>query len=123
LYSLISVFGPRALTKLQEEAVPESLKNILLVMANGGFFENAGGDREVNKKNQELWDRTWQRLERFLPDLKGELFPPEPEVPPAAAEEPKVKDVEVLPAGAAEKEKVESAVTIAAGGGNLADID
>ncbi|KAI5846901.1 hypothetical protein BZA05DRAFT_376959 [Tricharina praecox] len=69
-----------------EEAVPESLKNILLVMASGGFLEP-----EADGKSQ-LWEQTWKRLERFLPDLKEELFPPLPEsvfVPePVVVEEP-----------------------------------
>jgi len=54
-----------------EEAVPESLKNILLVMADGGFLAppkqgaTAGG----------LWNETCKRVDRFLPDMMEELFP------------------------------------------------
>jgi brefeldin A-resistance guanine nucleotide exchange factor 1 len=44
----------------------------------------------------ELWTQTWKRLERFLPDLKQELFPPMPEKrKPAVKEEeggPQEKD-------------------------------
>jgi len=66
--------------KKQEEAVPESLKNILLVMASGGFLERPSSATPEGKS--QLWEQTWKRLERFLPDLKEELFPalPEPEV-------------------------------------------
>lgn len=39
---------------------------------------------ESDGGNKELWDQTWKRLERFLPDLKTELFPPEPEKPAPA---------------------------------------
>ncbi|PWW79256.1 Sec7-domain-containing protein [Tuber magnatum] len=66
-----------------EEAVPESLKNILLVMASGKYLvppEEDGG-------NAELWKLTWNRLERFLPDLREELFrapSPPPELGDAA---------------------------------------
>jgi len=56
-----------------EEAVPESLKNIILVMSSGGYLVPP---RE-NPANKELWDQTWARLERFLPNLFGELFPDE----------------------------------------------
>lgn len=56
-----------------EEAVPESLKNILLVMADGGYLRREKGDR--------LWEETRKRLERFLPRLVEEVFPPPP--PPA----------------------------------------
>jgi len=61
-----------------EEAVPESLKNVLLVMSSGGFLIHPEAEG-ANEKNQGLWDQTWSRLERFLPDLKVDLFPSEPE--------------------------------------------
>lgn len=54
-----------------EEAVPESLKNILLVMADGGFIKPP-----VNgQPRTELWDETCKRVDRFLPNLIGEIFP------------------------------------------------
>jgi brefeldin A-resistance guanine nucleotide exchange factor 1 len=59
------------LTKSQEEAVPESLKNILLVMADSGYL--APPDQKPEQKD--LWEQTWKRLDRFLPSLHGELFP------------------------------------------------
>ncbi|KAK9430752.1 hypothetical protein V1505DRAFT_344051 [Lipomyces doorenjongii] len=49
-----------------EEAVAESLKNVLLVMSSSGYLvqpEKAPGDN----KRLELWDQTWKRLQRFLP--------------------------------------------------------
>ena len=54
-----------------EEAVPESLKNILLVMADGGFIQPPS-DRSPPT---ELWDETCKRVDRFLPDLIAEIFP------------------------------------------------
>ena len=73
-----------------EEAVPESLKNILLVMADGGFIQPPVD----GQPRTELWDETCKRVDRFLPDLIGEIFPnanapppaPETEKEPAAAE-------------------------------------
>jgi golgi-specific brefeldin A-resistance guanine nucleotide exchange factor 1 len=56
---------------LQEEAIAESLKNVLLVMSSQGVIvpPSAGGGR--------VWDVTWQKLGRVLPKLKGEVFPDE----------------------------------------------
>lgn len=62
----------------QEEAVPESLKNILLVMADGGYLVPPS----ENADNVRLWDETQRRLERFLPNLFSELFPEETKIPP-----------------------------------------
>lgn len=49
------------------EAVPESLKNMLLVMDSAKVFEGPSG------KNA-LWDATWERINLFLPNMKEELF-------------------------------------------------
>ncbi|KAI9800297.1 MAG: GDP/GTP exchange factor for ARF [Piccolia ochrophora] len=62
-----------------EEAVPESLKNILLVMSSGGFLVPPSQD----PSHERLWVETWKRLERFLPDLFAELFPEEAKNPHA----------------------------------------
>ncbi len=62
----------------QEEAVLESLKNILLVMADGGYLVPPA----ENEKPSEIWEETWKRVDRFLPDLFGEIFP-EVQVPAA----------------------------------------
>jgi brefeldin A-resistance guanine nucleotide exchange factor 1 len=54
-----------------EEAIPESLKNILLVMADGGYLAPSSQDPSKEK----IWVETRKRLERFLPTLFAELFP------------------------------------------------
>ncbi|KAJ5799808.1 uncharacterized protein N7518_001876 [Penicillium psychrosexuale] len=62
------------------EAVPESLKNILLVMADGGYLVSPSQD----PSKEEIWVETRKRLGRFLPDLFLEIFPDvanEPETP------------------------------------------
>ncbi|EON60989.1 hypothetical protein W97_00199 [Coniosporium apollinis CBS 100218] len=64
-----------------EEAVPESLKNILLVMSSGGYLVPPDQDPE----QAELWNETWKRLNRFLPNLFEELFPEEAKKPPPGA--------------------------------------
>ncbi|EFR03206.1 ARF guanine-nucleotide exchange factor 2 [Nannizzia gypsea CBS 118893] len=58
-----------------EEAVPESLKNILLVMANGGYLV-APPTKDPEKAK--IWTETQKRLDRFLPNLFGEIFPTTP---------------------------------------------
>ena len=65
------------------EAVPESLKNVLLVMSSGDYLTPPSADGEEQTPQQrELWTETWTRIERFLPGLMPELFPD-------AAKEPK----------------------------------
>ncbi|ODM17972.1 hypothetical protein SI65_06760 [Aspergillus cristatus] len=54
-----------------EEAIPESLKNILLVMADGGHLVPPSQDAS----KEQIWVETKKRLERFLPALFAEIFP------------------------------------------------
>ncbi|XP_050302323.1 Golgi-specific brefeldin A-resistance guanine nucleotide exchange factor 1 [Anthonomus grandis grandis] len=49
------------------EAIPELLKNMLLVMNSAKVFDGPDG------KNQ-LWHGTWDRISKFLPNMKEELF-------------------------------------------------
>jgi brefeldin A-resistance guanine nucleotide exchange factor 1 len=57
-----------------EEAIPESIKNIILVMADQGHL--APPHQDPSKEN--IWTETKKRLERFLPDLFEEVFPDVP---------------------------------------------
>lgn len=57
----------------------ENLKNILLVMSNGGFL----APPDVNPEQEELWVETWKRINRFLPNFFAELFPEEAKKPKA----------------------------------------
>ncbi|KAI9649617.1 GDP/GTP exchange factor for ARF [Ciborinia camelliae] len=52
-----------------EEAVPESLKNVLLVMSSSGYLVPHSQDEAQEK----LWTETWKRIDRFLPDLRKEI--------------------------------------------------
>lgn len=74
-----------------EEAVTESLKNVLLVMNGAGLLVqpvgSGEGEDEVQRRSRELWEQTEKRLERFLPGLMGELFPPLPSPPPPPPQE------------------------------------
>ena len=58
-------------------------------MASGGILvrpEDRREGAEGGSGKAKLWDQTWRRLERLLPDLKGELFPAVTVENPAAAE-------------------------------------
>ncbi|KAL9129051.1 MAG: hypothetical protein Q9217_002391 [Psora testacea] len=66
-----------------EEAVPESLKNILLVMAGSGILKPPAPEQP----RSELWDETCKRVDRFLPNLIVELFP-RAEEPPLGSHPP-----------------------------------
>ena len=55
---------------LQCEAIPESLKNMLLVMHTAGILQNGNAD------DSQLWKLTWDRIDTFLPNLREEVFKP-----------------------------------------------
>ncbi|XP_078499344.1 Golgi-specific brefeldin A-resistance guanine nucleotide exchange factor 1 isoform X2 [Lissotriton helveticus] len=52
------------------EAIPESLKNMLLVMDTAGIFHNVDSQTGYS----DLWEITWERIDCFLPYLREELF-------------------------------------------------
>lgn len=70
-----------------EEAVPESLKNILLVMADGGFIQPPSDGSPPT----ELWDETCKRVDRFLPGLVAEIFP-QVNTPESETKRPEIED-------------------------------
>ncbi|KAK0166292.1 hypothetical protein PV328_004726 [Microctonus aethiopoides] len=61
-------------SELLFEAIPESLKNMLLVMSS----------TEVLTPSSNLWEPTWRTINGFLPNLKEELFPTPPPAAPAS---------------------------------------
>ena len=61
------------------EAIPENLKNVLLVMDTQMVFGASGADpatrpilNDVN--TNDLWSVTWQRISKFLPRLHTSLY-------------------------------------------------
>ncbi|CAH2321847.1 Golgi-specific brefeldin A-resistance guanine nucleotide exchange factor 1 isoform X1 [Pelobates cultripes] len=52
------------------EAIPESLKNMLLVMDTAGIFHSADSQTGYS----DLWEITWERIDCFLPRLREEVF-------------------------------------------------
>lgn len=57
------------------EAIPESLKNMLLVMDSAKVFDSIDG-------RSQLWGITWDRIGSFLPNMKEELFKDHAEIVP-----------------------------------------
>lgn len=50
-----------------QEALVESLKNVLLVLVSSKHLDPEAGGRD--------WDDSWNRLDQFVPGLRTELFP------------------------------------------------
>ncbi|CAH0564253.1 unnamed protein product [Brassicogethes aeneus] len=50
------------------EAIPESLKNMLLVMDSAKVFDAPDGNKS------HLWAATWEKINTFLPRMKDDLF-------------------------------------------------
>uniref|UniRef100_A0A3Q1FPN5 Golgi-specific brefeldin A-resistance guanine nucleotide exchange factor 1 n=1 Tax=Acanthochromis polyacanthus TaxID=80966 RepID=A0A3Q1FPN5_9TELE len=85
------------------EAIPESLKNMLLVMDTAGIFHSADSKTGYS----DLWEITWERIVCFLPNLREELFkqtviqdpvPAEPVQPILPAGRPPSPQVSLPPA-------------------------
>ena len=96
----------------QFEAIPESLKNMLLVMSTAGIFDeeecaltahsqgesrktHSRSDSEVHKYSA-LWQVTWERIDCFLPNLRQELFTPRSQSLPANSPPVKVEQEKLL---------------------------
>ena len=67
---------------LQYEAVPESLKNVLLVMNATGLLvpppSGAASEDDRGERQVALWAATHERIERFLPGFLDEIIPAPP---------------------------------------------
>jgi brefeldin A-resistance guanine nucleotide exchange factor 1 len=57
---------------------------MLLVMSNGGYL----APPDENPEQEELWNETWKRVNRFLPNFFAELFPEEAGKPKRSKEVP-----------------------------------
>jgi len=69
--------------------VPENLKNVLLIMSSNGYLVPPS----QNPEREELWNETWKRIDRFLPDLRNDLAFGDPKAAePIAAENPKERE-------------------------------
>lgn len=72
-------------------------------MSSSGFLVPAN----QNPSSAELWNETWRRLDRFLPDLRKDLELEQPKVAKIAAA-PQSMDMKVEGANDAPEEAVES---------------
>lgn len=76
------------------EAVPETLKNVLLVMASAEHLvppPSSASSESRSESQKQLWIETWTRTEKFMPGLMPELFPgasKEPAQEPTSAPAP-----------------------------------
>jgi len=71
ILDFLAQFVSTASTDLLADALPESLKNMLLVMDTSGkqlfFSEDTGLPTS-------LWTVTWEKIDTFLPNLRAEVF-------------------------------------------------
>lgn len=71
----------------------ESLKNMLLVMSADGIFESIDETSAIS--GSAFWELTWHEVDKFLPNLKGELFPEKPFVIVNGNAEKGIEELEV----------------------------
>ncbi|EJD05730.1 Sec7-domain-containing protein [Fomitiporia mediterranea MF3/22] len=80
------------------EAIPESLKNVVLVMNAMDILVPPAPEDKRTKRQKELWDVTHERIERFLPRFLDEVIPSPPPPPPTAAAPPTTALAPAIPA-------------------------
>ncbi|EMD38471.1 hypothetical protein CERSUDRAFT_113640 [Gelatoporia subvermispora B] len=75
------------------EAVPESLKNVLLVMNATDLLVPpiSASDDQRDDRQKALWAATHERVERFLPGFLDDVIPSPPPAPPNTAIPPEEK--------------------------------
>jgi len=67
------------------EAVPESLKNVVLVMNATGLLVPPSTEDRRDEQQRLLWTATFERIERFLPGFLADVISiPSPAIPAPA---------------------------------------
>ncbi|KAJ8519864.1 hypothetical protein ONZ45_g3215 [Pleurotus djamor] len=66
------------------EAVPESLKNVLLVMNAAGLLVPPTENDQRTEQQRTLWTATHERMERFLPGFLSDIVLPQESMAPSA---------------------------------------
>lgn len=76
----LTSYYPSLNTVFQYEAVPESLKNVVLVMNAVGILvpPSSVDNDERDERQRTLWTATQERMERFLPGFLGDVIAPPP---------------------------------------------
>ncbi|KAG8733753.1 GDP/GTP exchange factor for ARF [Ceratobasidium sp. 428] len=64
------------------EAIPESLKNVVLVMNANGVLVPPEAPDTRSELQQTLWTDTYTKINAFLPGFMEDLFPPAPPASP-----------------------------------------
>ena len=87
----------------QSEAIPESMKNMLLVMSTSGVFDHNEDDQSLQltqkahdhlqdqdskRHYSALWQVTWERIDCFLPNLRREMVASRSPFSPRASSPP-----------------------------------
>ncbi|KAF2077686.1 hypothetical protein CYY_001002 [Polysphondylium violaceum] len=95
ILSLLNIY--MGLSELLSESVPESLKNMLLVMNNVGVFKPPHPSDpalvvELTEQELEfttkLWDLTWTSIDSFCPKIRDDILSrvdPQPPTPPVTS--------------------------------------
>jgi len=60
------------------EAVPESLKNVLLVMNASEILVPPSDPDHRDERQKSMWAATQERIDRFIPGFLGEVIAPSP---------------------------------------------
>ncbi|KAG8698119.1 GDP/GTP exchange factor for ARF [Ceratobasidium sp. 395] len=84
------------------EAIPESLKNVVLVMNANGVLVPPETPETRSELQQGLWTDTYTKINAFLPGFMEDLFPPAPPASPLPPQptEPAPEPAEEQPAPA-----------------------
>jgi brefeldin A-resistance guanine nucleotide exchange factor 1 len=74
---------------------------MLLVLSSGGFLSPP----DEKPEQEQMWNETWKRINRFQPNLFAELFPDEAGKPPKTPREEKAPVEEAKEGEKEEKEE------------------
>jgi brefeldin A-resistance guanine nucleotide exchange factor 1 len=78
----VKVRGRR--TEKLQEAIPELVKNILMVMKASGILSKTGASENS------FWEATWLQVNKIAPSLQPEIFPDNEDGSTARVEENKL---------------------------------
>ena len=74
LVSRVQVKNTHGADEQQYEAIPESLKNVILVMNAAQILVPPSAEDQRDARQRGLWTATQERLERFLPGFLAEVI-------------------------------------------------
>lgn len=74
IQAFLTVANHSSTSLFQHEAIPETLKNVILVMNAAGLLVPPSEPDLRTEKQQRLWATTEERLERFVPKFLGSVI-------------------------------------------------